>query len=289
MDFYKLKCYVSVARHLNFTKAAEDCHITQTAMSRQIACLEEQLGVTLLYRDSRVVELTPAGDHFLCEAIFLLEYYSGMVDRTQKASMGITGSIKIGVGPYEHALLCKAMQAFSELYPQIEITCLQFSYKILAYRYKKGLIDIALCSSSCAEQFDLPVLNNLYPESWGICAHNEHPFMSMEPEDQKILKEQTLIILQDDYGDDMKQLCAQHGYRPHHYLQTNFLCAQLAMIESKLGVAFLPEFLKNSLPANVTMTNIGEHPFMTPFVFAHAPNNHNPAIKPFLDVYKSLI
>lgn len=53
MDVQTIQCFVSVARHLNFTKAAQECHISQTAMSKKINSLENELGVVLFYRNNR--------------------------------------------------------------------------------------------------------------------------------------------------------------------------------------------------------------------------------------------
>ena len=61
MDETKLYYFLSVARHLSFTKAAEDCHVVQSTVSKQVAALEQELGAPLLIRDKQSVRLTPAG------------------------------------------------------------------------------------------------------------------------------------------------------------------------------------------------------------------------------------
>uniref|UniRef100_UPI0006CF6444 LysR family transcriptional regulator n=1 Tax=Clostridium sp. NkU-1 TaxID=1095009 RepID=UPI0006CF6444 len=65
MEIRRLSYFVSVVKHKNFTKAAQEHHMVQTAMSRQIAAIEEELGVVLLKRNNRTVLLTPAGEVFL--------------------------------------------------------------------------------------------------------------------------------------------------------------------------------------------------------------------------------
>ena len=68
MNIHSLQYFCSVAKHLNFSKAAEECHIAQTAMSRSIAAMEDELGFRLFDRTRHHVELTPAGAYFLKEA-----------------------------------------------------------------------------------------------------------------------------------------------------------------------------------------------------------------------------
>ncbi len=65
MEIRKLSYFISVVKHKNFTKAAQEHHMVQTAMSRQIASIEEELGVVLLKRNNRTVLLTSAGEVFL--------------------------------------------------------------------------------------------------------------------------------------------------------------------------------------------------------------------------------
>ena len=68
MNTQQLDYFIAVAREKNFTKAAKQCFISQTAISLQIKALEKNLGVQLLERDKHHVELTPAGKIYLKEA-----------------------------------------------------------------------------------------------------------------------------------------------------------------------------------------------------------------------------
>ena len=64
MNLENMKCFISLAECLNFTRAADKEHITQTSMSRKISSLEEELNVRLFYRDNHSVVLTDAGREF---------------------------------------------------------------------------------------------------------------------------------------------------------------------------------------------------------------------------------
>ena len=72
MQLRQLEYFIAVAEHLNFTKAAQQFYISQTAVTLQIKALEEELGVTLFHRSNRKVELTPAGKTFLEDANAIL-------------------------------------------------------------------------------------------------------------------------------------------------------------------------------------------------------------------------
>ena len=72
MNLENMKCFISLAECLNFTRAADKEHITQTSMSRKISSLEEELNVRLFYRDNHSVVLTDAGREFYIQAQRLL-------------------------------------------------------------------------------------------------------------------------------------------------------------------------------------------------------------------------
>ena len=78
MDFHHLKYFVEVADKKSFSKAARTLHISQSAISRTIKALEEELGVVLFMRNAKAVELTDAGTIFLSHAkrvVFMFEHY----------------------------------------------------------------------------------------------------------------------------------------------------------------------------------------------------------------------
>jgi len=96
MEFRQLECFVAVAESLHFGRAAERLCMTQPPLSRQIQLLEQALGVTLFERNSRQVELTAAGRHFLRDARHLLEYSARAAATARRASGGEAGHITLG-------------------------------------------------------------------------------------------------------------------------------------------------------------------------------------------------
>jgi hypothetical protein len=91
----QMRYFVAVAEHGNFTRAADELHVAQQAVSQQIRALEATLGATLFRRNSRNVELTPEGEVFLADARRVLAASDTAVRRVQAASRGETGTLRL--------------------------------------------------------------------------------------------------------------------------------------------------------------------------------------------------
>ena len=95
-ELSQIRCFVAVAEELHFGKAAARLNMTQPPLSRQIQLLEHAVGTALLFRSSRVVELTPAGRRFLLEARTLLRVAETAVLDARRVAQGKAGEIAIG-------------------------------------------------------------------------------------------------------------------------------------------------------------------------------------------------
>ena len=92
MNLENIKYFISLAECLNFTKAAEKEHMTQTSMSRKISGLEDELGIRLFYRDNHQVVLTDAGREFYVQALKLIDLYSMSVESAQNIHHGFSAA-----------------------------------------------------------------------------------------------------------------------------------------------------------------------------------------------------
>lgn len=92
----QVRCFVAVAEHLHFGRAAESLLMTQPPLSRQVQKLEKAVGVTLIDRDNRSVALTRAGQQFLKEARQLLALAHRAPEQAQLIASGVEGHISLG-------------------------------------------------------------------------------------------------------------------------------------------------------------------------------------------------
>jgi DNA-binding transcriptional LysR family regulator len=123
MELRHLRYFVAVAEALSFRKAAVRLSVSEPALSQQVADLEEELGLRLMNRNSRRVELTEIGRVFLVGARRTLASAKEAVVQAQEAAVGERGRLAIGcIGQLVPAFLPDALAHFRERYPLVEVS-----------------------------------------------------------------------------------------------------------------------------------------------------------------------
>ena len=194
MELRLLRYFLAVAREENITRAAEALHITQPTLSRQLARMEEELGVQLFDRSARRTVLTGEG-------LLLRRRAEEIIALSEKAERELTeqdacvnGKISIGCGEIEgvHRVVdvCKA---FHEKYP---LTCFDFftgNADAVQDQMDKGLLDLGLLLE--------PVNTDAYEfvrldvrESWGVMMRKDDPLAAKERISADDLKSLPLIL-----------------------------------------------------------------------------------------------
>ncbi len=129
----------------NFYLAAEQCHVSQSAISQQIKKLEEELGVNLLERHNRTFSLTPAGEHFYRKSLLISEDLKALVRETKKIADHDGAVLRIGYYKgYSGNELSEAVALFSEKYPAVEVQITVGSHEELYYAMENNTVDLAL-------------------------------------------------------------------------------------------------------------------------------------------------
>ena len=126
MTIENLNCFVLLAEELNFTRAAEKAHISQSTMSRRIDNVEAELGTRLFFRDQHVVTLTDAGKALYQHIAPILTGYSDIVTRVQNIGNGLPDTIRVGIGLYEGSLLFPLLREFVLRFPITKIDYIQY-------------------------------------------------------------------------------------------------------------------------------------------------------------------
>ena len=144
MELRQLQYFAAVARHGHFTRAAEELYVTQPALSQQVRRLEAELGLALLRRTSKGVELTPAGADLLVHAQAVLAEVAdarASMDRHAGVSRGVA---RLAATAADAARLPDALADFHAAHPRVQIALRQGSAAEVAALVARGSVDVAV-------------------------------------------------------------------------------------------------------------------------------------------------
>lgn len=141
----QIKYFQTVVKNNNFSEAAEECHISQSAISQQIQALERELGCALLLRKNRKFELTSAGKHFYQKSLVLIADYERICRESLRIAHHNELELRIGfLRGYVGTELHRAIEQFNEKYPDVNIKVEQGNHEELYYLLRTEQVDLVL-------------------------------------------------------------------------------------------------------------------------------------------------
>jgi DNA-binding transcriptional LysR family regulator len=122
MELRQLRYFIVLSEELHFNRAAKRLHLSQPPLTRQIRQLEDELGVSLVYRTTRKVQLTDAGFTFANEARQIMARVAHASGLASQANRGIVGQLVLGYTPARTNMVAKVVKAFGKLCPNVRLS-----------------------------------------------------------------------------------------------------------------------------------------------------------------------
>lgn len=145
MDIRVLRYFLTVAKEQSFTKGAEQLHITQPTLSRQLAALEKELGTPLFIRSGRTITLTDEGILLKRRALEIIDLEERTIDEIRGTEELIDGTVNIGCGEFAAVeTLAQICKTYKEKYPMVQIALHTATADTTYEMMSKGLLDIGL-------------------------------------------------------------------------------------------------------------------------------------------------
>ncbi len=284
MDELKLYYFSCVCRHLSFTKAAQTCNVVQSTISKQIAALEEELGVKLFHRKHRSIKLTPAGERLLEHANTYTNQYRAINASVQKLMMDYSDRIKIGVGQYEADLILEPLKEFAGKHPDIEINCMHYAYSNLVSLCGSGALDVAIGTELCSSVLKSKTSIDLLTDRWLVAAHRDCDFWKLAPEKQSTLDGQLVITTYNNEYEPVRPYCISHRTKHKAFTYSNAYLSQILLLRANLGIALLPSYLRPFLPECVRMENLLDPPLILKFTATYDPEMSTRSTPKFVEL-----
>jgi DNA-binding transcriptional LysR family regulator len=146
VELRQLEYFVAVARHRHFGRAAEAAYVTQPALSQQVRRLEAELGLALLRRTSRGVELTPAGEDLLVRAEAILAELARARSAMDEHAGVVRGSVRVAATPADALRLPAVIAAFHRDHPGVRLALRHASAAEAIELVRRGTVDLAVLS-----------------------------------------------------------------------------------------------------------------------------------------------
>lgn len=141
----QIRYFQTVVRLGSFSEAAEECYISQSAVSQQVQTLERELGVTLLKRENRRFSLTPAGKHFYEKSLLLMADFDRLCKETKQIAYGEDYTLRIGyIKGYGGAEFQRAVAEFAAKYPDVPVNMQSGNHEDLYELLRTEQVDLVL-------------------------------------------------------------------------------------------------------------------------------------------------
>jgi LysR family transcriptional regulator, hydrogen peroxide-inducible genes activator len=241
MEMHQLRYVVAVARSGNFSRAADQCHVSQPSLSQQIQKLEEELGERLFDRTKREARLTSHGESFLPRAIRVLEEVDAAKREATDARQLLRGTLSIGVLPtIAPFLLPKILSEFTKAFPGVEVVLQEDTTAHLLKLVLGCEIDFALASQPISDS-RLQV-RELFSEELLLSLPPGHPLTRKRVIPLSDLENQPFILMKEGHclGDQVLRFCERRDLRPAITFRSAQLETVQALISAGLGLSLIP-------------------------------------------------
>lgn len=243
MRLEQLQAFLAVAETGSFQKAARQCKVTQSTVSRQIQGLEADLGVSLFHRGSQV-KLTIGGERFLPRARRICQEWKQAVEELADLMAGKQPELCIAAihsvcGQY----LPPVLQRFCQDYPDVQLRVTSLGSDRALKVLRDGLVDLAIVMDNrlLTANAEL-VVDPLYDESIEILMAADHPLTQFDPVPWAELVKYPQVVFKDGYG--MQRLVQEQFQRQgatlNAVLELNTLDAFRGIIRQGELIALLP-------------------------------------------------
>lgn len=252
MEFRHLRYFVMVAETGHMTRAAERLGIQQPPLSLQIRALEQQLGVRLLRRHPKGVDLTDEGQVFLMEARRLLADAEALQERMARVARGELGRLSVGFtsSAATHAFTPQTLRVCRRRYPELTLELSEANAAELTEALVAGRLHAAFVRAPVAQPPGVTMYTLLH-EPMVLALPLDHALAAdTTPLPLQALHEQPLILVRRPGAPglyaNLLALCARRGVQPRVVAEVERMLSNLNLVAAGVGLSVVPESMRGT-------------------------------------------
>ena len=290
MELRHLRYFLAVAEELHFSRAAARLHMAQPPLSQQIRRLEEELGVQLLARTKRRVELTGPGLQFLEDAREILARADQAVTRVQRSARGEVGQLRIGLvssAAYGDTLP-RLLRAYRERYPAVAITLLEMSTGEQLAALREDRIQVGFLRPPVGEP-DIAITTVLREPLVAVLPAG-HPLAASRRIPLAALAGDPFIMISRSHGlgilDLVTGACLRAGFEPRVAQEAKEIQTVVGFVAAGFGVSLLPATVRRLRHGGVAYPSLEPPEVQIEIAAAHRSQDPSPLLSAFLAVLR---
>ncbi|HEX3014924.1 MAG TPA: LysR family transcriptional regulator [Desulfobacteria bacterium] len=248
MDIRQLTYFVAVVKHNSFSKAAGELHVTQPTISKVVKGLEDELGVTLLERSTKHIELTDVGEVVAKQALNIRKSVEDLETELTEVTGLRTGKIRIGLPPMVGASFFPGVLAeFYQMYPNIAIELIEDGALAVAQSVERGSLDLGVglfpVDETILEYFPFA------EDQLMLVVHPGHRLAGKSQVRLAELETEQFIFYREDFTLHHRiwEQCLKHGFEPKVVYESSQWDFISEMVAADLGIALLPSTICREL------------------------------------------
>lgn len=291
MELRHLRYFVAVAEELNVRRAAERLHVSQPPLSRQIHDLEDEVGARLFLRSKQGMELTEAGRFLLKEARQILSQSERAVQLAQAAGRGEAGRLELAYSAaFYDPVYARAVRLFRKRYPAVELKIRE----LLTYQQIQELMERRLDLGYVGLRFvelekDLAFECVRKGALWAALPP-DHPLTRQRRLSLRSLAKEPFIgppRTAPGYREALVNFCRDAGFVPEIVQEGNNAQCMLELVSAGVGVALVPDVLKQLLSIEVAFRPLAPQPPLLEFHIGWHRQNNSPLLLAFLEILRA--
>ncbi|PSS57323.1 LysR family transcriptional regulator [Pseudomonas sp. BBP2017] len=288
MELRHLRYFRVLAQTLNFTRAAEQLHIAQPPLSRQIRQLEETLGVDLLER-SRPLRLTEAGRYFYEQSAMLLDQLEQISEGTRRIANSERQWLRIGFAPSTLYDLLPELIRQLRSYQELELGLQEMITLQQVEALKAGRIDIGFGRIHIKD----PAIHQqvLREEPLVVALPCGHPLIG-QPIDLMRLAFEPFVLYpatpRPSYADHIMALFSSQGLSVQVIQWTNELQTALGLVAAGLGITLVPASVQRQHRDDIVYAPLSEAAAVSPIILSRRVEDNSPQVQHCLSLIERM-
>ena len=255
MEMHQVRYFLAVARVLNFTRAADECNVTQPSLTRAIKQLEAELGGDLFRRERPAAQLTELGQRM---HPFLKQCYEAAVGARQLASSfksGEVGALRIALThSVDLSLLIPYLDQVKRLFNRLEFRFLRGNAHEVGEYLKNGEAELGI-AAEIGEEWDRLDAWPLFTEGFQLVVSKRHPLADRESIALEDLQAQQLLSRNFcEHAERLGAAFRDHGINVDHSHGISSERDLIELLEADIGIAVVPRSV--STPETLKRTNV---------------------------------